>query len=203
MQIDRLLYPVHSLGPGDRLAIWIRGCKKRCFNCANPELQLFNPNSEVSMTVIKEMISKIDKKIDGITITGGEPFCQAKDLFEIITFMLEITDDILIFTGYSKKEIYDLNNDYAIKCIEKATVVIYGEYVDELNDNHTPLIASSNQVIEFHNPKINNKYINYMNNGRIIENFYYNDNLISVPLCATSKKNILPIRNQPNISTRY
>ena len=188
MQIDRLLYPVHSLGPGDRLAIWIRGCKKRCFNCANPELQLFNPNSEVSMTVIKEMISKIDKKIDGITITGGEPFCQAKDLFEIITFMLEITDDILIFTGYSKKVIYDLNNDYAIKCIEKATVVIYGEYVDELNDNHTPLIASSNQVIEFHNPKINNKYINYMNNGRIIENFYYNDNLISVGIHNSRRK---------------
>ena len=188
MQIDRLLYPVHSLGPGDRLAIWIRGCKKRCFNCANPELQLFNPNSEVSMTVIKEMISKIDKKIDGITITGGEPFCQAKDLFEIITFMLEITDDILIFTGYSKKEIYDLNNDYAIKCIEKATVVIYGEYVDELNDNHTPLIASSNQVIEFHNPKINNKYINYMNNGRIIENFYYNYNLISVGIHNSRRK---------------
>ena len=188
MQIDRLLYPVHSLGPGDRLAIWIRGCKKRCFNCANPELQLFNPNSEVSMTVIKEMISKIDKKIDGITITGGEPFCQAKDLFEIITFMLEITYDILIFTGYSKKEIYDLNNDYAIKCIEKATVVIYGEYVDELNDNHTPLIASSNQVIEFHNPKINNKYINYMNNGRIIENFYYNDNLISVGIHNSRRK---------------
>lgn len=188
MQIDRLLYPVHSLGPGDRLAIWIRGCKKRCFNCANPELKLFNPNSEVSMTVIKEMISKIDKKIDGITITGGEPFCQAKDLFEIITFMLEITDDILIFTGYSKKEIYDLNNDYAIKCIEKATVVIYGEYVDELNDNHTPLIASSNQVIEFYNPKINNKYINYMNNGRIIENFYYNDNLISVGIHNSRRK---------------
>lgn len=134
------------------------------------------------------MISKIDKKIDGITITGGEPFCQAKDLFEIITFMLEITDDILIFTGYSKKEIYDLNNDYAIKCIEKATVVIYGEYVDELNDNHTPLIASSNQVIEFHNPKINNKYINYMNNGRIIENFYYNDNLISVGIHNSRRK---------------
>lgn len=38
MQIDRLLYPVHSLGPGNRLVIWVRGCKKRCFNCANPEL---------------------------------------------------------------------------------------------------------------------------------------------------------------------
>lgn len=45
MQIDRLLYPVHSLGPGNRLVIWVRGCKKRCFNCANPELQFFNPKS--------------------------------------------------------------------------------------------------------------------------------------------------------------
>ena len=106
-----------------------------------------------------EKISKNDKKNHGNTITAGEPLSQAKQLYEIITFMYEITDDILIFTGYSKKEIYDFNNDYAIKCIEKATVVIYGEYVDELNDNHTPLIASSNQVIEFHNPKINNKYI--------------------------------------------
>ena len=34
MQIDRLLYPVHSLGPGNRLAIWVKGCRKRCFNCA-------------------------------------------------------------------------------------------------------------------------------------------------------------------------
>ena len=180
MQIDRLLYPVHSLGPGDRLAIWVRGCKKRCINCANPELQLFNSNYEVSMAVIKEIISKIDKKIDGITITGGEPFCQAKELFEIITFMLEITDDILIFTGYSKKEIYDLKNDDVIKCIDKAAVVIYGEYVDELNDNHTPLIASSNQMMEFNNLKMKNKYMDYINNGRTVENFYYNDNLISV-----------------------
>lgn len=188
MQIDRLLYPVHSLGPGDRLAIWVRGCEKRCINCANPELQLFNSNYEVSMAVIKEIISKIDKKIDGITITGGEPFCQAKELFEIITFMLEITDDILIFTGYSKKEIYDLKNDDVIKCIDKAAVVIYGEYVDELNDNHTPLIASSNQMMEFNNLKMKNKYMDYINNGRTVENFYYNDNLISVGIHNSRRK---------------
>lgn len=78
MQIDRLLYPVHSLGPGDRLAIWIRGCKKRCFNCANPELQLFNPNSEVSMTVIKEMISKIDKKLMELQLLVESRFAKLR-----------------------------------------------------------------------------------------------------------------------------
>ena len=106
MQIDRLLYPVHSLGPGNRLGIWVRGCKKRCFNCANPELQFFNPKSEISMPIIKDTICEIGEKFDGITITGGEPFCQAKELLDLITFILEITDDILVFTGYSKDEIY-------------------------------------------------------------------------------------------------
>ena len=168
MQIDRLLYPVHSLGPGNRLVIWVRGCKKRCFNCANPELQFFNPKSEISMPIIKDTICEIGEKFDGITITGGEPFCQAKELLDLITFILEITDDILVFTGYSKDEIYELNNDDVIKCIEKAAVVIYGEYVDEYNDNYTPLVASSNQVMEIYNPKLKNKYMDYIKNGRTI-----------------------------------
>ena len=172
MQIDRLLYPVHSLGPGNRLVIWVRGCKKRCFNCANPELQFFNPKSEISMPIIKDTICEIGEKFDGITITGGEPFCQAKELLDLITFILKITDDILVFTGYSKDEIHELNNDDVIKCIKKAAVVIYGEYVDEHNDNYTPLVASSNQVMEIYNPKLKNKYMDYIKNGRTIENFY-------------------------------
>ena len=112
MQIDRLLYPVHSLGPGNRLVIWVRGCKKRCFNCANPELQFFNPKSEISMPIIKDTICEIGEKFDGITITGGEPFCQAKELLDLITFILEITDDILeqldIFSKSAEDESYSV-----------------------------------------------------------------------------------------------
>lgn len=101
---------------------------------------------------------------------------------------MEITDDILVFTGYSKDEIYELNNDDVIKCIEKAAVVIYGEYVDEYNDNYTPLVASSNQVMEIYNPKLKNKYMDYIKNGRTIENFYYNNNLISVGIHNTRRR---------------
>ena len=162
--------------------------RSRCFNCANPELQFFNPKSEISMPIIKDTICEIGEKFDGITITGGEPFCQAKELLDLITFILEITDDILVFTGYSKDEIYELNNDDVIKCIEKAAVVIYGEYVDEYNDNYTPLVASSNQVMEIYNPKLKNKYMDYIKNGRTIENFYYNNNLISVGIHNTRRR---------------
>ncbi len=140
------------------------------------------------MPIIKDTICEIGEKFDGITITGGEPFCQAKELLDLITFILEITDDILVFTGYSKDEIYELNNDDVIKCIEKAAVVIYGEYVDEYNDNYTPLVASSNQVMEIYNPKLKNKYMDYIKNGRTIENFYYNNNLISVGIHNTRRR---------------
>jgi len=85
-------------------------------------------------------------------------------------------------------EIYELNNDDVIKCIEKAAVVIYGEYVDEYNDNYTPLVASSNQVMEIYNPKLKNKYMDYIKNGRTIENFYYNNNLISVGIHNTRRR---------------
>ena len=78
MQIDRLLYPVHSLGPGNRLAIWVKGCRKRCFNCANPELQLFDSNNEVSMTIIKDMISKIDKILTGLQLLEESHFVKLK-----------------------------------------------------------------------------------------------------------------------------
>jgi anaerobic ribonucleoside-triphosphate reductase activating protein len=94
--------------------------------------------------------------------------------------MKKITDDVLIFTGFSTKELEELRNVDVGQCIEKAAVVISGEYIDELNDNKTALVASANQEIILNNERYRDKYISYMDKGRIIENFYYGDNLISV-----------------------
>lgn len=38
MYIDRLLYPITALGPGERIALWVSGCDRKCNKCANPEL---------------------------------------------------------------------------------------------------------------------------------------------------------------------
>lgn len=180
MQIDRILYPVKSLGPGNRVAIWTIGCRKRCFNCASPELQKFNNKKNVTLEQFQSMLLCIKDNIDGFTITGGEPLCQAEELSLFLDEMRKIAEDILIFTGFSEKEIDVMKNYEIQECITKAAVVISGEYIDVLNDNKTALVASSNQKIIWNNENYKKKYYSYMKNGRIIENFYYGDNLISV-----------------------
>ena len=46
MYLDRILYPVTSLGPGKRLCIWVSGCNARCEGCANPELWTQRPEQK-------------------------------------------------------------------------------------------------------------------------------------------------------------
>lgn len=178
MQIDRILYPVQSLGPGKRIVIWTIGCYKRCPNCASPELWKFDKKKDISVKQILKLVASIDEQVDGITITGGEPFCQIEELSILLDEIRKKTKDILIFTGYTLEEID--NNDSIKNCIKKAALVISGEYIDSLNDNQTALIASGNQKIIWCNEKYKELYMDYIKNGRIIENFYYENNLISV-----------------------
>ena len=49
MYLDRILYPVTSLGPGKRLCIWVSGCNARCEGCANPELWTQRPEQFISV----------------------------------------------------------------------------------------------------------------------------------------------------------
>lgn len=180
MQIDRLLFPITSLGPGKRLVIWTIGCHKKCFHCANPELRDFDLSKNVTFDQFKKILLSLDKnQIDGITFSGGEPLCQADELIRWIKYCKEFTEDILIFTGYSEEEIL-LLDDVAKNCVAEAAVTVAGEYIEELNDNTTSLVASSNQKLLWGNVEYQPIYDVYMKKGRMLQNVYYNNNLISV-----------------------
>ena len=51
MEIDRILYPVESLGPGKRVVVWTIGCSKHCKNCSNKELWEKNNKKDVCYIV--------------------------------------------------------------------------------------------------------------------------------------------------------
>ena len=190
MYVDRILYPVTSLGPGRRLVIWVAGCSRRCRGCANPELWIRHPQQRIEASdfanTVKELLDT--KEVEGITITGGEPFDQAGELKELLE-ALDFDRDVLVFSGYKIEDIR--KNSEMNTLLDKVSVVIDGEYIDELNDGQTALRGSLNQQLHFVKPQYRSIYDEYIKLGRQIQNFTYDYRTLSVgihksdvPKCA-------------------
>ena len=183
MEIDRILYPVESLGPGKRVVVWTIGCSKHCKNCSNKELWEKNNKKDIPSYKVLDLIKNICKseQVDGITFTGGDPFEQKDELIKIIEGLDGFCEDILVYTGYTEKELYDLlSEEEAEKVKTLVSVLIEGPYVDELNDNVSCLKGSSNQRIIIYNKNLCPIYNKYIKQGRKIQNFYVKNRAISV-----------------------
>ena len=102
MNVARILFPVQVLGPGNRIGIWLCGCNRACKGCSNPELWTKRDEFEIDVANVASLIRKVaeSNKVDGFTISGGEPFQQADELLLLLSYLTPISTDILIYTGY-------------------------------------------------------------------------------------------------------
>lgn len=143
--LHRVYYPVTTLGYGRRLGVWVRGCGRSCPGCISPELK----EPAGSAVDVEEVIRRIpdDLEADGLTISGGEPFDQPQGVLQLIRwFSGEISEDILIFTGYTIEELREFENPEIDEILRLTAVLVEGPYVEELNSGHG-LRGSDNQLI--------------------------------------------------------
>lgn len=178
MYIARILYPVKVLGPGNRIAIWFDGCKHKCKGCSNPELWEFDDRYKTNVNNIMDLVTEIAKKnqVDGITLTGGDPFEQPEALESIIDAIRVITNDIIVYTGYEYLEI----KDKFASILSKISLLIDGKYEEDKNEGAI-LRGSYNQKIICLNKEYKGLYENYLKeNTSSIQNFYIDKSVISV-----------------------
>ena len=179
MYVARILYPVTVLGPGMRIGIWFAGCRHGCKGCSNPELWEVDEKYQVTVRQTEQLIRKIaaNHRVDGFTMTGGEPMEQAEDIAELLECIKDISDDVLMYTGYKRERLL-LNGQKEL--LDKISVLIDGKYVQEKNDNIF-LRGSSNQKIYILSDKHKEKYLDYLSKGQNeIQNFMINNEIISV-----------------------
>jgi anaerobic ribonucleoside-triphosphate reductase activating protein len=183
MYIDRILAPIITLGPGKRLVIWTKGCSKRCKNCANPELWSIEGARNYSVKEIIQIIKNVlqSENITGITITGGDPLEQKDELLLLIEEISLFIDDILIYTGFTYDDIEKSWDERELQLLQNnISVLIDGPYIEEQNIEAVVLRGSMNQKLYYFKPEYESKYIEYMRNGRQIQNIYMGERLISV-----------------------
>ena len=168
MRIERALTDIRTLGPGSRLAIWTNGCPRACPGCVSVRLQKVNPSTEVEPIAF---ISRFDlTKCDGVTISGGEPFMQSKELLVLLKYLKENgIKDVLVYTGYLLEE---LKQDETMNaCLKYIDVLIDGPYIDALNDDTNNIKGSSNQNIYYFNKDLIPLYSSYIKEEREVQEF--------------------------------
>lgn len=168
MYVSHVLTDVENLGPGKRVCVWFCGCSKNCRGCCSPELQSYDNAVKISPGELADIVNfKVAVSgASGITLSGGDPLEQ-EEITEFLSLLN--TRNVLIFTGYTYEEIcrnglYPQIKDYvaAVKC---------GRYIKESDEGH-PLMGSSNQIIIYSSPIIEEQYRSYiMTHGRKI-NYY-------------------------------
>ena len=110
--LSRVHYPVRSLGPGIRVAIWFQGCSIHCPGCIS--LDTWAPDRGV--TTVENVFNLIRhwlKRADGVTISGGEPFDQIGALRELLMKIRRAhPGDILVYSGYSFEKLSEKLKDF-------------------------------------------------------------------------------------------
>ena len=129
-----------SLGPYNRFAIWVQGCLKRCPGCISKDSQPIDGGYEAETTDLAETIINTPD-IEGITISGGEPFLQSEALVDLVSRVKAKKNiGVIVYTGNDFEEIKE--NALTNLC----DIVIDGIYIEDMNDGLS-LRGSSNQNI--------------------------------------------------------
>ena len=76
IRINRVHYPVVVLGHGRRAGIWTQGCGIGCAGCVSLDTWDADPATEVDVTAVTDWCAALPGDVDGVTISGGEPFDQ-------------------------------------------------------------------------------------------------------------------------------
>ena len=66
-------------GPGIRMTVFVQGCPHHCKGCHNQHTWDFEGGYMSSVERVLEEAAK-DPLLKGVTLSGGEPFSQAKPL---------------------------------------------------------------------------------------------------------------------------
>lgn len=149
VQLSRAHHPVTTLGYGNRIGLWVQGCSIGCFSCVSRDTWPDSPETSVDVfEIIRWLVTIPAEQIDGITISGGEPFEQPDALRDLVgAFGAWRADtgrvaDILVYSGHELSWVEQHHADI----LAGIDVLVPGPYIHELASD-LPLRGSSNQLV--------------------------------------------------------
>lgn len=130
-------------GPGIRMAIFFQGCIKHCEGCHNQNSWPMYGGQKYDTEVFKKAMVN-DKLLDGITLSGGEPFLQPVAALDLASFAKKRGLSVWCFSGYTFEEIMEWQ-DNRKELLKHIDVLVDGPFVKGLASMDLRWKGSSNQ----------------------------------------------------------
>ncbi len=117
-------------GPGFRLAVFTQGCPHHCPGCHNPETHPFDGGKEVDTDKIIRMMED-NPLLDGITLSGGDPFCQSKACAELSKAAKAMGLNVWAYSGWTFEELLKMSetNGDIMEFLKNTDVLIDGPFI--------------------------------------------------------------------------
>lgn len=135
-------------GPGIRFTLFVQGCPHKCEGCHNPQTHDFSGGKDDDTDAILERILE-NPLLDGVTFSGGEPFCQAKPLADLAMKIKAAGLDVISYSGYTIEYLIKHSNSENgyMELLNEIDYLIDGPFVLSLKSYEARFRGSTNQRI--------------------------------------------------------
>jgi len=131
-------------GPGFRFTVFTQGCPHHCPGCHNPQTHDFEGGEWMETD---EIIAEFTKNplLKGITLSGGDPFCQAAAAAELAKGAHQIGKNVITYTGYTFEQLLSGKVKDAALLLEETDILIDGRFEEDKKSLGLRFRGSSNQ----------------------------------------------------------
>jgi len=131
-------------GEGVRTVVWTQGCPHHCPGCHNASTWDFDDGALIDVEEVIEELKTI-KNQDGITLSGGDPVCQADACYEIGKAAHEMGLNVWCYTGFTYEQM--LSNPKTRRLLNQIDVLVDGKFIQEEKSYDIYFRGSRNQRI--------------------------------------------------------
>jgi len=135
-------------GPGLRFTVFAQGCSHACPGCHNPHTHAYGGGHSASVADLLARV-RANPLLDGVTLSGGEPFDQAEGLADLASGVHALGLSVMTYTGYALERL--LAREGSVpgwrKLLAETDILVDGPFVARLRDPLLPFRGSSNQRI--------------------------------------------------------
>lgn len=161
MTSDEIMLNIHGIlphteanGPGCRCGIWFQGCSLGCKDCFNPETHPHEPNHLVPIEDLVKWVLSLSV-IEGVSISGGEPFEQAEGLSLFLKTIKRRTNhnsevlSVLVYTGYEIDFLTSSPDKNIQEAMSYIDILCAGPFIEELRNDSLLWCGSLNQQLHY------------------------------------------------------